>query len=64
MSVCAVVDSTNTVINMIVAEPTDVPPEGTILVLVPENLPVMIGDTYDGTNFYDKNGNIVVPYEV
>ena len=46
MSNCAVIDSNNTVINIIVAEPTDVPPEGCTLVEIPF---CDIGYTWDGT---------------
>jgi hypothetical protein len=62
MSNCAVIDVTTTVINIIVAEPTDTPPENTYLVLVPPDLPVMIGYTYVDPYFYDFDGNVVVPY--
>jgi len=48
MTVCAVIDSTNTVINLIVAEPTDVAPTGCTLVEVPQ---CEIGYTWDGTRF-------------
>ena len=33
-------------------------------VLVPEGLPVAIGGTWDGTHFYDGDGEIVVHVEV
>jgi hypothetical protein len=46
---CAVVDSSNTVINIIVADPnTDIPPENTILIEIPF---CNIGYTWDGTKF-------------
>ena len=48
MSNCAVVDSDGVVVNIIVAETTDVPPEGCTLVLIPF---CNIGYTCDGTNF-------------
>jgi hypothetical protein len=48
MTTCAVIDSNNQVVNLIVAEPTDIPPEGCTLVLVPF---CDIGYTWDGTNF-------------
>lgn len=45
---CAVVDSTNTVINIIVALPTDTPPDKCILIpLYVAN----IGYIWDGINF-------------
>lgn len=62
MANCAVIDLTTTVINIIVAEPTDTPPENTYLVLVPPDLPVQIGYTYVDPYFYDFDGNVVVPY--
>lgn len=47
MTTCAVVDNTNTVINIIVAEPTDLAPDGNILVEVTEDTnPVSIGYSY------------------
>lgn len=60
MSTCAVVQDT-LVINIIVAEPTDVPPEGCTLVLIPSDLPVQIGYTYVEPYFYDLDGNVVTP---
>lgn len=65
MSTCAVCQlSDGLVINLIIAEPTDpCPVEGCQLVLVPEGLPVDLDDKWDGTNFIDANGEVVV-YQV
>lgn len=54
MSICAVIDSTNTVINVIVCEPTDIPPEGCQLIDV-TNLEGLysIGCKWNGTTFTD-----------
>jgi hypothetical protein len=47
MTTCAVIQD-NVVVNIIVAEPTDIPPEGCILV----ELPICdIGYTWDGKRF-------------
>ena len=48
MAVCAIIDSNNIVINIIVAEVTDTPPEGCTLVEVPV---CDIGYTWDGQKF-------------
>ena len=48
MANCAVVDSNGLVVNIIVAETTDVPPDGCTLVLIPF---CDIGYTWNGTNF-------------
>jgi hypothetical protein len=64
MARCAVINSENKVINIIVAEISDVPPEGCSLVETPFNLFVDMGFTWNGTNFIDLNGNIVVPIEI
>lgn len=58
MAVCAVIDNTNTVINLIVADPIDTPPEGCSLVFKPDNVFVDVGYTWNGTNFLDKEGNV------
>jgi len=63
MSGCAVIQD-GLVVNTIVAEPTDTPPEGCTLVLIPDNVFVTIGFTHDGTNFIDFNGNPSVPQEI
>lgn len=57
MTVIAVVDNTNTVINTIIAEVTDLAPDGCALIPTPDlngNIP-SIGWAYDGTNFIDPN---------
>lgn len=48
MANCAVVDSTGLVVNIIVAEPTDTPPDGYTLVEIPF---CNIGYVWDGTKF-------------
>ena len=62
MSTCAVVSGIQ-VINLIIAEPIDTPPDNCTLVLVPPDLPVMIDYTYQDPNFYDFAGSIVMPYQ-
>jgi hypothetical protein len=54
MANCAVVDSNNIVVNLIVAEPTDTPPEGCTLVEIPF---CDIGYTWDGTRFNAPQAN-------
>jgi hypothetical protein len=63
MTKSAVVNKETTIVeNIIVADPNDPwPYEDTYLVLVPNDLPVNIGDTYVEPNFYDSNGNIIQP---
>ena len=61
MSTCAVIQD-SLVINLIVAEPTDTPPDNCTLVLVPDDVFVTIGFTWDGTNFLDLEGNPSLPY--
>jgi len=63
MSTCAVVEGI-LVVNMIVAEPTDIPLDNRMLVLVPPDLPVQIGYTYQDPYFYNTEGKVVVPYVV
>jgi hypothetical protein len=48
MTTCAVVNSDNQVVNLIVAEPTDTPPAGCTLVEIPA---CDIGWTWDGVRF-------------
>lgn len=48
MTTCAVIDNTNTVVNIIVAEPTDLPPEGCSLV---ELMTCDFGWVWDGVRF-------------
>lgn len=60
MSNCAVVQiSDNIVVNKIVADSTDVPPDGTMLVVIEDGVMCDIGWTWDGTNFIEPitNGN-------
>jgi hypothetical protein len=54
MANCAVVDANNIVVNMIVAEPTDTPPEGCTLVELPF---CDIGYTWDGKRFNPPQAN-------
>jgi hypothetical protein len=56
MTVCAVIDKTNTVINLIIADPVDTPPSECLLALKPDNIFVDLGYTWDGYNFFDQNG--------
>lgn len=63
MTICAVIEN-NTVANIIVAEPTDTPPNNATLVLIPDNVFVTLGFTYDGNNFIDFDGNPSVPMEI
>lgn len=52
MTTCAVVQlSDNVVINKIVAEPTDLAPDGTYLVLISDGVVCDIGWTWDKQNF-------------
>jgi hypothetical protein len=45
------------------ADPSDLwPYEDTFLVLVPDDLPVNLYDTYVDPYFYDHDGSIVQPY--
>jgi hypothetical protein len=57
MTTCAVVDATNTIINLIIAEPTDLAPQDCVLISVPDangNRPGP-GWTWNGTTFIDPN---------
>ena len=63
MTTCAVIDTTTTVINIIVAEPTDTSPENTYLVVIPDNVFVTLGYTYVDPYFYDLEGNPSLPFE-
>jgi hypothetical protein len=62
MSTCAVVQG-NLVVNLIIAEPTDTPPDNCTLVLIPANVFVTIGFTYDGSSFIDFDGNPSLPVD-
>jgi len=48
MTTCAVINSENRVVNIIVAEPTDIAPDGCILVEIPF---CDIGYIWDGSKF-------------
>lgn len=63
MTKCAVVNKDTTVVeNIIMASPSDPWPfTDTFLVLVPDDLPVDLDDTYVAPNFYDHDGSIVKP---
>lgn len=51
--------SNNTVTNIIVADPAvDAAPEGHILIALPDDSPVSIGWTYDGSQFVDPNPTV------
>lgn len=59
MSTCAVVSSLdNIVINKIVAEPTDLAPDGTYLVLIPNGVMCDIGWYWNGTEFIEPNSQL------
>lgn len=62
----AVVNKDTTIVeNIIMADLSDFWPfVNTFLVLVPDNLPVDLNDTYVEPNFYDKDGSIVQPIEI
>jgi hypothetical protein len=62
MPKCAVVQD-KVVVNLIVANPKDTPPENCTLVLVPDNLFVSIGFLWNGNNFIDLESNPCLPYE-
>lgn len=56
MRAALVNSSTNLVDNVIVADPAvDPAPEGFLLVAIPDDSPVSIGWTYDGSAFADPN---------
>lgn len=59
MTICAVVDSTNTVINLIIAEPTDLAPANCQLILTPDSngYSPNIGDTWNGSDFVAQVNN-------
>lgn len=60
MSNCAVVRlSDNVVINKIVAEPTDLAPDGTQLILIADGVMCDIGWIWNGTDFVDPNSPAV-----
>lgn len=53
----AVVDSSNTVVNLIVADVTNLPPADCQLIAVPDSNDYYpnIGDTWDGSNFVPQS---------
>lgn len=54
--ICAVCDKeTKEVLNIIIAEASDLSPEGTFLVEVLNGVVCNIGWTWDGTNFINPN---------
>lgn len=56
MTICAVVDSTTGVVaNKIMADPSDIAPEGCELVLIPEGVMCDIGWVWDCAVFVDPN---------
>lgn len=58
MSNCAVVNVTdNVVVNKIVAEPTDLAPLNTYLVLILSDMECDIGWVWNGTEFVNPNPN-------
>jgi len=61
----AVINRETTVVeNIIMAGPSDPwPYPDTFLVLVPDDLPVNIGDTYVDPYFYDTDGSIITPIQ-
>lgn len=59
---CAYIDNTTgTILNIIVASPSDQVPDGFKLVEIPSDIIVNIGFTHDGSNFIDTEGNVVLP---
>lgn len=56
MTVCAVVRNIdNVVINRIVAEPSDLAPDNTYLILVPHETLCDVGWVWNGTEFINPN---------
>ena len=53
MATCAVINLENQVVNLIVAEPTDIAPDGCSLIVTPDESGnfAQIGGTWDGTQF-------------
>jgi hypothetical protein len=54
MTTCAVIDQNSVVVNLIVAEPTDPPPEGCTLIEIPH---CDIGYVWDGVQFNPPSSN-------
>jgi len=61
----AVINRETTVVeNIIMADPSDPWPfANTFLVLVPDNLPINLNNTYVEPNFYNEAGSIITPIE-
>jgi hypothetical protein len=53
MTTCAVINSENQVVNLIMAEPTDIAPDGCSLIVTPDEFgnSAQIDGTWDGTQF-------------
>ena len=62
MTTCAVIDSNNQVVNLIVAEPTDLSPDGCTLVITPDESGnfAQLGGAWDGTQFLPRITDEVV----
>lgn len=59
---CAVVNKDDgIVVNIIIAEPTDLAPVGTYLIGIPEDTFCDIGWSCDGSSFIDPNPQVVQP---
>jgi hypothetical protein len=56
-----VLDSSNRVVNLIVAEPTDPPPPGYTMILKPDLVMVDMGYTWNGENFVSPDGHVSMP---
>lgn len=52
---CAVIDTNGIVVNIIMAEPTDLAPNECLLVGIEENIFCDIGWFWDGTSFIELN---------
>ena len=55
---CAVINATGDVVNIIMAEPTDLAPQGCVLVGVDDGVFCDIGWSWDGSNFVDPNSPV------
>ena len=58
---CAVIDANNLVVNIIMAEPTDLAPQGCFLIGINDGVFCDIGWSWDGANFIDPNPPVVQP---
>lgn len=60
MTICAVVQlSDGVVVNRIIAEPGDLAPDGTYLVLIPDGTICNSGWVWDGINFINPNPTVI-----